>query len=66
MIVACSGIARPIRNSPLTARRNRLLPRTIAKAAMKEISTAGTIGADGDDDAVEEVLRTKSFSMTSW
>ena len=44
MMVACSGMARPIRNSALIARRNRLLcpARMIAYAAVNEMSTAGT------------------------
>jgi hypothetical protein len=42
MIVACSGIARPIRKSPFTpARKRPPAPRTIAYAAMNEIATAG-------------------------
>jgi hypothetical protein len=44
MITAWSGIARPIRNSQLVQRRKRPEPpRTMANAAMKEISTAGRI-----------------------
>ena len=43
MIVACSGTARPIRNSVLTDRRNvPRPPRMIANAAMNAKSTAGT------------------------
>ena len=43
MIVACSGIARPIRNSALTRSGTTAAgPRTIANAAMNETSTAGT------------------------
>ena len=58
MIVACSGIASPIRNSPLTPARNLLpAPRTIAYAAMNEIATAGRIVPDRDDHAVQEVPR---------
>jgi hypothetical protein len=42
MIVACSGTARPIRNSVLAPRRNRPRPpRMIAKAAMNATNTAG-------------------------
>ena len=65
MMVACSGIASPIRNSPLTDFRNRPLPRTMAKAAMKEMRTAGMI-----EPMVTMTLLmkycAKSDSMTSW
>ena len=42
MTTACSGIASPMRNTALTDRRYRPLPRTTANAAMNEKSTAGT------------------------
>jgi hypothetical protein len=43
MIVAWSGMARPIRNSQFTERRNLpRLPRMIAYAAMNDTATAGT------------------------
>ena len=42
MTVACRGMARPMRKSPFTARRNRnCQPRTMAYAAMNENVTAG-------------------------
>ena len=43
MIVACSGIASPSRNTEFIPFSIHPLPRTIAKAARKEIRTAGTM-----------------------
>ena len=43
MMVACKGIASPIRNIPLTDFRNQPLPRTIANAAMNETIRVGTM-----------------------
>ena len=66
MTVACNGMARPMRNSPFTHRRNRACqPRTMAYAAMNENVTAGTT-APMVTTALLMKYWMKSDSMTSW
>ena len=58
MIVACSGMASPIRNSQLTPRRNQRRPsRMIAYAAMNDDEDGRHHRAERDDHAVDEVVR---------
>ncbi|MFD0658803.1 hypothetical protein [Thermocatellispora tengchongensis] len=62
MIVAWSGIARPMRNSEFVRRRNLPEPpRTIAKAAMKEKTTAGATAP-----TVTMTLFTKYWTKSDW
>ena len=65
MIVACSGIASPMRKIPFTDLRKTLLPRMIAKAAMNEMSTAGTMTPTVTMTLLMKYCG-KSFSMTRW
>ena len=64
MIVACNGIARPIRNIELIPLSTHPVPRTMAKDATKERSTAGTMAPTVTMTLLRK-KRGKPDSMTS-